>query len=190
MGNLLQKEKKSEIDCIRMFQVPLFLIQCEKWRSKKTKLLTLFSNLSLNDFHSKNLKTDFHNGICASQDQDLEKIFSKELDLLKKELCVPNLKISRSWFEKTEQGGSHGIHNHGATGYSAVCFVEYDSKEHTGTRFVSPFNNFLTGNALTFHTIVEEGTLIFFPSVILHYTETNFSKKPRLIVSFNLQICN
>ena len=52
---------------------------------------------------------------------------------------------------------------------------------------MSPFPNFLTGLQLTYTPEVDEGSIIFFPSYISHFTEPNLSDENRLIVSFNLQ---
>ena len=93
-----------------------------------------------------------------------------------------------SWFETSSQGDYHGIHTHGLVGYSAVCFIDYDSDEHTATQFVSSFNNLLTGEALQHSPEVNEGSLIFFPACILHYTEPNKSVKERKILSFNINV--
>ena len=73
------------------------------------------------------------------------------------------------------------------TGFSSVCFVEYDENVHTPTKFISPYSNFVNGSCLDHSPKnVIEGSLIFFPSAILHYTHPNNNNNTRTILSFNL----
>lgn len=95
--------------------------------------------------------------------------------------------MKHAWFELATQHGYHAPHRHGVLGYSSVCYIDFDENLHTSTKFIAPFTNWITGTDLLYQPQVIEGTVIFFPSAILHYTEANYSEKPRKIVSFNLE---
>ena len=64
---------------------------------------------------------------------------------------------------------NHAVHVHGATGFSSVCFIEYDKEDHKSTVFVSPFGNCVTGTLERYSPEVEEGDIIFFPLKSLPY---------------------
>ena len=83
----------------------------------------------------------------------------------------------------------HELHNHGQLGYSATCFLSFDPKVHTPTQFIAPFNNPLNGLIVKhIPENITEGTLLFFPSMLLHYTQPNLSTKERIVLSFNLAL--
>ena len=170
---------------IGMFTVPLVHLVVDDWKEKKKKLLNLCKNTHLSLDNDESLLTNYHQN-HKILNGDIENIFKDQIGRLEKEFNLPNLKIKDSWFEETEINGSHSIHNHGQYGYSSVCYIEYDKEEHTPTIFISPFNNTSTGELITYKPEVDEGSIIFFPSSILHYTMPNKSIKKRLIVSFNL----
>jgi len=49
------------------------------------------------------------------------------------------------------------------------------------------FKNWINGNDVIFTPNVQEGTIIFFPAGVLHYTEANLTDKKRMIISFNIE---
>jgi ectoine hydroxylase-related dioxygenase (phytanoyl-CoA dioxygenase family) len=61
-------------------------------------------------------------------------------------------------------------------------------EKHTPTHFLNPF---ITSNPDEQYFVpdgVGEGSILFWPSPILHYTESNKSDVDRIILSFNLSI--
>ena len=177
-----------------MFKVPLLHLQVSNWETKKEILFEMAKTSNLMMFEESTVKSDYHEENNA---QSMGKHNNKVLEVLEEEIeifcnyfefnsCV----IKSSWFEVADQMHYHGIHNHGSTGYSSVCYIDYDKSAHTPTQFVSPFHNFLTGELLQYMPEVEEGSIIFFPSSIMHYTEPNTSEIERTILSFNIKIKN
>lgn len=167
-----------------MFAVPIVHIQSRDWERKQKILSDLFSQVKIEPFGQvlTNYSTDYK--ILNNHIQDL---FDEELDLFLNQLNVGTKKVESSWFELAKTGSYHDVHTHGPCGYSAVCFVKFDPSEHEPTVFLSPFFNFLDGNVLTYTPEVNEGSLIFFPSTIIHHTNPNDSQKERIILSFNLR---
>lgn len=170
-------------DCL--FCVPLVHLSVCDWKTKKKKIIELYKKIKLE--YKDNIITNFYNDYKILNN-DFSEIFKDEITKLNDVLSINQVSIKGSWFEISNKNNSHGIHNHGPFGYSAVCFVEFDKTVHEGTRFIAPFLNFVDGNILERVVDVDEGSIIFFPSAIAHYTRPNESKKKRVILSFNLNI--
>ena len=99
--------------------------------------------------------------------------------------------VVKSWTEVQNKEMYHLVHNHGALGYSAVCYVEYDPKHHEPLHFIAPFNNAITGEQIDYAPEgIKESSILFFQSFLLHYAIPNSSTVPRRAVSFNLDVRN
>lgn len=172
-----------------MFKIPMVHVSVRTWEQKKSVLLNMINNSKMEKSNREVVQSDYHtqnnNPLYNIQ---ISKLFQEEINVFCSQLGFSEYRIVMSWFETSSQGDYHGIHTHGLVGYSAVCFIDYDSSEHTATQFVSPFNNLLTGEALHYNPQVSEGSLIFFPASILHYTEPNKSTKDRKVLSFNINV--
>ena len=159
------------------FSVPIFKYNVQNWKIKKKQLLDLFNSF----------KPRVVDNVITSPLDIKTNILSKEIELFEKNVGF-NLISSEVWFQKYESNMNHAVHNHGPTGFSSVCFIEYDKHNHNPTTFISPFGNYITGELERYQPDVEEGDIIFFPSNLLHYAPTNLSKITRTIISFNLDI--
>ena len=174
-----------------MFKIPIVHLTARNWNLKKSILLDMMNKSRIESFE-EDVQSDYHiqqnDNEAGKHNERVENLFKEEINLFCNQLSFSEYRVVMSWFETAAQGNYHGIHNHGLVGYSAVCFIDYDKEEHTSTQFVSPFNNFLTGHTLHYSPQVDEGSLIFFPATILHYTEPNKSTKERKILSFNINV--
>lgn len=180
-----------------MFHIPIFHFEIRNWDTKKKKLLDLFER-NKDDFgivFLDDVTTNFHSlnkNIEKSEEHSNEvtEILHDDIQMFLKAINVESGKVVKSWFEHSVANSSmyHKPHNHGSSGYSSVCFIEYDEQVHSPTQFIAPFYNFFTGETLNYtpHD-VKSGSIIFFPSSIIHYTTPNISNKDRIILSFNLQ---
>jgi hypothetical protein len=157
------------------FSIPIYKYKVQNWEVKKKKLLNLF-----NSFEHKVVGNVITSPLDIKTD-----ILDEEIVLFENE-CNLKFISSEVWFQEYKQNMNHAVHNHGSTGFSSVCFIEYDKKYHKPTTFISPFNNYITGELERYEPDVEEGDIIFFPSNLLHYVPTNLVDKVRIIVSFNL----
>ena len=162
------------------FSVPIYKYKVENWNTKKKQLLNLFDN-----FDSKII-----GNVITSPSDIRTNIFLDEIKLFEKEIGIDFYHNITIWFQKYEQSMNHAVHIHGATGFSSVCFIEYNEENHKSTVFVSPFGNCVTGTLERYSPEVEEGDIIFFPSNLLHYVPTNLSNEVRTVASFNLYIKN
>jgi hypothetical protein len=175
-----------------MFKVPLLHLQVNNWDRKKEILFKMAKTSNLMMGELSKVKSDYHeqngNNSMGKHNNKILEILEDEIEIFCNCFGFNSCAIKSSWFELADQGNYHGVHNHGSTGYSSVCYIDYNKDIHTPTQFVSPFHNFLTGELLEYEPKVEEGSIIFFPSSIMHYTEPNTSKIERTILSFNIDI--
>jgi len=174
---------------VDMFKIPLIHIKSNNWTDKKQLL-----NIIINSQQIKNedyIKTSFFVENSESSEYLNKRISILFKEELKKYLNVSGLlqyQILSSWFEQQDQYMFREIHNHGL-GINAICYLEYDSEIHTPTQFISPYNNLLNGGTEYFTPPnIKEGSIIFFPSIINHYTLPNKSDISRKIISWNMKV--
>lgn len=178
------------------FKIPFHIYSLDNWEEKKRNILGSLpdfkdhklcgegSNPSENysDFHANFDKAPSYAGVVVESIRKEIVEFCEETQL--------NWDMLNMWFQSYEKSNNFSLHNHGAEGYSAVLYVEYDSEEHPGTVFYSPFPNWIKNRAGTYEAYVpdvKEGDLIIFPASIQHEVPPNRSEKRRTVISFNLK---
>lgn len=193
---------------IPMFSIPLLHIAVRDWESKKQQLLRIYDYIQSNrkEQTENDVETDYHYNFetpdtCYSS--EIASILNEELSIATFELLLADLNeetlnndeikkpffiMENSWFERAAKYSSHQVHNHGPTGYSSVCYLQFDNEKHTPTHFLNPF---ISANPCEQYFVpqgVGEGSILFWPAPILHYTQTNKSDTDRIILSFNLSV--
>ena len=171
-----------------MFQIPLAHLKIKDLQDKKTKILDLYK-AEKTVHKEEHIITDFHYNTKKGYDYSSEvyTILKEEIDSFTSKMGLVNYFVRNSWMEISKDDMDHKVHNHGALGFSSVCFVEYNEKIHKPTHFISPFGDYETGSLIYFiPPNIGEGSLIFFPSSINHFTVPSRSDKERIILSFNL----
>lgn len=179
-----------DLEYQNMFSIPIFHLKVENWKEKKKQLVDTWNLIREDCYREKNLLISYGSKNCSEKlDDVIHKILNQEIKNFLSNLDYHSYKFLNGWFQCASKCGFHGVHNHGQLGYSSVCFVNYDENEHTPTTFISPFTDFIMGDTMLYQPdSITEGSIIFFPSSIAHFTEPNCSDKERLIVSFNLAI--
>ena len=171
-------EKTSASENI-MFKVPFKHYSLGDWKDRKDKLVAVLP---------KDLGTDFFDnkekGIPKYMDTVGEVIADCMQDFSQFYPCP--VMVTSVWYARGGNMDAHAPHNHGATGYSAILYVDFDPFVHEPTRFFSPFSDPANGDMIDFQPVVKEGDLVVFPSFVLHEAPPNKSDKPRTIVSFNI----
>jgi hypothetical protein len=167
-----------------MFAVPIFHLYAEDWDSKKKLLQSLSSHQEFKKEEGEYVASDFRSK--KVEWTKIELVIRNELEKFKKEVNLP-LEVDAYWFEKGGRGDQHLIHNHGAIGFSAVMYIDYDPEEHTPTQFVCPFNNVIGWVDVYSPRDIRSGSVIFFPSFVGHYTLPCESEKERLVLSWNMK---
>jgi hypothetical protein len=180
---------------IPMFSVPLLHLKVVNWEEKKKELLLMYEKRKQDQSRFKvatgselslDVETDYHHNHDTGEtyDEDIMDIFQEELEILA-DTFECSVDVCTSWFEKASKSKFHQVHNHGSQGFSAVCFVQFDEKHHTPTIFLNPnLADVEVCNVIP--PGIREGSLIFFPSYVLHYTAPNVSDVDRIILSFNI----
>ena len=194
-----------------IFSIPILTIQVKDWNKKRKILMKHYlRQTESNDLYlrgDEEVLTSYVDFMDISKKTDewiennykfvegMQELFEEEINLAYDKIIKPysslhlskrKLKIGDFWFQNQNNGTAHGIHTHGSNGLSAVCYIKYDKQYHTSTHFISPnFNSFDNTN-MTWHPEEStEGTMVFFPSNILHYTRPNNSDVSRIIAAIN-----
>ena len=170
------------------FSIKFARIEIKNWEAKKKDILRKIGSLTCNNKEEAYLETNFFNDVYNKDAMDVRNILQEELYEFSQRSGLAGVEINGSWVERAHSGMNHNVHNHGALGYSAACYVCYDPLVHTPTQFVAPFNSSIEGDLIHHKPEnVKEGTLILFPSYLPHYTKPNLTGKERVVLSFNLK---
>ena len=171
------------------FAIPVLKIGVSDWQSKKDKLLSCVDWTDESCFHDHHF-TDFWKNTDINSHPYIKEfchILHNEISQIASSLHR-NVNVRELWAQRYIENQSMAPHNHGALGFSAILYAEYDASVHSGTMFYSPFGSFDLGQTEVFEPTVEEGDIIVFPSMLMHSTMPFNSAKQRTIFSFNLTV--
>lgn len=186
MKNTVTLEDRTNEDYVEnMFYIPMLHVRVQNWAEKKQRLREMNEKVKME--HRDTVWTNYYDDKLLLN-QEVVDVLTDEILKFHAFFGFTETQVVSSWFEKAEKNSSHCPHTHGSTGYSSVCYVEYDKQYHTPTEFTCPFLNFLDGNVLSYTPTVDEGSIIFFPSSVIHRTIPNTSDKERLVLSFNIGV--
>lgn len=168
-----------------IFPILLTKIKTKDWVSKKRKLLSLIDWEDPKFCYDQQI-TDYFEYAKGTPPyiEEFCSILSEELDLLLKVSECSRLDIRNLWGQRYTKGNYMPSHNHGALGYSAVLYVDFNKKEHPPIRFLSSTND-VYGTMQEFTPEIEEGNIFIFPSHLFHDVAHCKSDKQRTIYSFN-----
>ena len=197
---------------VPMFQIAIAHIKVKDWENKKKQLLSLYKNTKENLSRGSDpfdVETDYHYREGGQYNDSINSILDEELAILESmflqtdqfndeyadHICPDSdrlfFQIQNSWFEKSEKYEAHYPHHHGLVGYSCVLYIHYDQKEHTPTTFMNPFIANTIGGQMDWQfQEAKEGSLLCWPSSVMHFTHPNRSDKERLVLSFNMSPCS
>ena len=168
-----------------LFEFPSYQYKVSDWEFKKKGLL---NRINRSDFIRRDLQ--FHEGDRQTNNKSYLRYLS---ELLKDELiefcqeASVTCKMTDAWCVRYQKGDSQTIHNHRGWGFSGVLYVEFDSRVHTSTCFMAPWQDPRTDTtSLAFPKNIKEGTVFIVPSFTHHFAYPNSIRKPRTIISFDL----
>ena len=168
-----------------LFEFPSYQYEVSDWEFKKKGLL---NRINKGDFY----RTEFQDFETDRQTAGktyvnyMQEFLSDILDEFCKEAEV-TCGMSDAWCVRYQKGDQQTIHNHRGWGFSGVLYVEYDPKVHTPTCFMAPWQDPRTDTtSLAYPQNVKEGTLFIAPSSTHHFVKPNESRKPRIVISFDL----
>ena len=168
-----------------LFEFPSYQYKVIDWEFKKKGLLSRINK-------SKFIRTQLQN--FETDRQTCEKSYVRYLeDFLKPELfefcqeAKVTCGVSDAWCVRYQKGDHQTVHNHRGWGFSGILYVEYDSKVHTPTCFVAPWNDPRSDTTtLVYPSEIKEGSVFIAPSWALHYVNPNNTRKQRTVVVFDL----
>jgi len=170
-----------------LFAMKYVSIQATDWDSKKAELVALLRDDEFERLDAAEFDTDRHsNG--NRYVGDFCRIFQDELNRFGLEMGLQRLDIGSMWAVRYGRNDYHATHNHRSTGYSGILYVDYDEEEHSPSIHVSPWNDPISDATQLAAPRVSEGTMVFVPSCVLHYTRPNSSDKLRQIVAFDMEV--
>jgi hypothetical protein len=207
---MIDWEKYFEVDplesyLIPMFSVPVMHLKLQDWDNKKEELYKIYNERAKNSNVFKrtgtaelDVDTDYHYNFDSEVDHQgnrdgyssfLDNLLDDELKFVS-EIFEFDVSVGNSWFEKASKHKFHSPHNHGAVGLSCVIYLQFDPKKHTPTVFLNPITATFGPNApyAEMPPGINEGSMIVFPSYLMHYTAPNYSDLDRIILSFNLEL--
>ena len=177
------------VEVFDMFTVPLVKYSLPNWPENKKRILDALPELNSSHLDQGiDVYTDF---FSEMENKDLPSYGEVVVDIIKP--CLANfsderrVEITDMWFQTAFKGNSHGLHNHGHSGWSSVIYVEFNPLNHLPTKFISPFNNPWNGNLVDYIPEVQEGDMIIFPANLPHEAEPNKSDERRTIISYNMR---
>ena len=174
------------IDQYNAFVIPIFKTKVENWSEHKDRILSL---LELEEFDGH--YTDYHINNQLLNENKFASYGEEVVDVLRpaleqfNEVYPSNINIKMMWAQKYSAKQYHELHNHGALGFSAIFYAQFDDG-HQATSFYAPYVDFIEGNVLEYVPEVSEGDIIFFPSVLMHQCKPVQSDTERIIISFNI----
>ena len=191
-----------------LFQIPFMVHQVSEWKNVKDEFL---SSIDFNDpdcmnddmytdfikYYAQLKKPPYHNDLLNLLDEPIQFFCenypstnayyeSQDQALGNPESRVP-IEVYSSWCQKYSAGQMHPLHNHSIYGWSAVFYAQLD-KSHEATNFFSPFVDPWNGFPEEITPAMNEGDIIFFPSLLMHQSLPHKGTKDRIIFSFNLNL--
>lgn len=172
---------------IEHVSLPIIINKFHAHNEIKTKLLSEFNSLEkINSPSNKSEFIDIDNGDWDERwdkDRSWHKLFLPDmmqyLDSIIDDLGYSTYLIKETWYQQYSINSFHGWHVHDGSLWSNIYYVELDSS-NPPTEFYNP----LTKNILKFD--IKEGDIITFPSLLIHRSAKNTSKKRKTIISWNL----
>ena len=98
--------------------------------------------------------------------------------------CPRQSKVVSIWYNFYEIHSKHQIHNHPDCDISGIYILELNGERNNTIFYPNNHNSFFFPHSITTEDI-DEGSLILFPSHLLH--EVLPCKKPKVSISFNLK---
>ena len=171
-----------------IFTISIFQTTVKDWQDHKSELLSMLDEVDVSCNPQSDYGTHHQKKIKPKYTQKLMKVLDSAFCDFE-DVFPYYYEIKNLWCQRYKSDQYHDIHNHGALGYSMVFYAQFDKDNHTGTKFIAPFNNWLTGNPIIHTADVDEGDVVFFPSMLLHQCLPVKNKdKDRIIFSLNMNV--
>ena len=168
-----------------LFEFPSYQYQISDWDFKKKGLMNRINQSKFIRTELQTFETDRQTN-NKSYVRYLEEFLRPELVEFCNEAQV-TCSMTDAWVVRYDKCDYQTVHNHRGWGFSGIIYVEFDTKVHTPSCFVAPWQNPRDDTtSLGYPQDVKEGTMVIFPSYTLHFVHPNQTRKRRTVLSFDL----
>lgn len=171
---------------VKDWTIPFYHTHLSNWDYKKSALLKIWEHNSKENMVLEDQFTDYDND---RQYQNLIKnVLSRDIGNGIRALNLgQTFSVNNAWFQIYDNNHYHPPHNHGFGHLSMIVFIEYDDNCHEPTTFLSPFLSLKDGQIMEYiPEEISEGSMILFPSGLMHYVPVNQTNTKRMILSANI----
>tara|TARA_R100001244_G_scaffold104967_1_gene77901 strand:+ start:6860 stop:7474 length:615 start_codon:yes stop_codon:yes gene_type:complete len=103
------------------------------------------------------------------------------------------VEVVSMWLNSKPKGLNHPPHNHTNTFISGVLYLDGEVQAYPSLKLLRPYqlpivprvNKFNEINSNVIELLTAKDEVVFFPSYILHFVETNLNEKPRISIAFD-----
>ena len=182
-----------------LFEIPIFRYQVSDWKNKKKEVYSWINKTELIRKSNMTFLTD--RGPLGSEvgqprlpkqdrfyKEDFCNLFESEFKAFLQESEMREVGVIDVWTVEYHFGDYQVPHNHRSVGFSGILYVNFDPREHTATQVMQPWNDPVTDAASFLDLMPEEGTMVFFPSLLLHFVNPNFSRTRRTTIAFDIEV--
>ena len=168
-----------------IFEFPSFQYEVDDWEFKKKGLLNRINKGKFIRTELQTFETDRQTA-GKSYVHYMQEVLKSYFDEFCHEARV-TCSLTDAWCVKYGKGDNQIIHNHRGWGFSGILYVEFDPQVHTPTCFMAPWQDPRTDTTLlAYPQNVKEGTLVIATSFTHHFVHPNKSRKPRIVIAFDL----
>jgi len=177
---------------INLFSTPIKIISIPNFQELNKKIGKCMS---------VGFKKNFNDGLPKDEADQLEKIFTDEIELYLKEITNKkiDIELAKSWTSITDKYGFNTPHEHSSNNVVAVYYIKTFNKcgdlllhDPRGMTNFLPSYEINTQNSLvdgrSYYRITPKvGDLIIFPAYIVHSVEPNMSDETRISLALNFR---
>ena len=166
----------------------IYIYKVKNWLSIKSILKSVVED-TLKTHRNEGQLNDYYSdrGNRRNYTNDIIKVLTDTLKEVTKDLKVENLAIQDCWTVSYKEGGFQSPHAHQESTFSACLYLDLTNNQK-GTRFILSNYSAETKGTLLYTPSVEEGSLIVFPSHLLHFTTPNLEEKEKTTICFDIKI--
>jgi len=184
--------KEKHFNVIPLFPFPLISLADESLCVEVEKLFLECDNNWLINSENNNLRTkDIH--VLNLNGKLLLNLTEISKDLISTVLKVSNqIQITTSWFTKVPPNGKGTPHTHTNSWWSGVYYFRDSMSPIKFEKFASGIDVFTKGieqnefNSFAFYAVPKKGTLLLFPSELIHSIQKNDTEFDRCSLAFNI----
>jgi len=170
-----------------LFTIPYWKFKLSNWAQSKKDINSLLKQYPCIKHEDQNFLTNrrLPPDKASVFLNECLKLFADPLQEFVQEI-KSNLKVTRAFATAYDKGHDHLLHNHGKSLFTLMAYIDLDPKNHSGTIYKQPFNQFDSGNVAFTIPEVAEGDITIFPSIIEHFSPVNSSSKRKTIIAMDL----